>query len=368
MKHTKTFLSLAVIAVACLFGASIGAQHGMALGVFAAAVTFFVIGNLLAPQTANLCVTLTVSEILSDVIDAFKTRVPALNYFSSDFSSEQVQFGQTIIAHLPSLPTAYAHVAASGYSANAQSARSLLTDVPIVINQWTDVPIKIAHDDATQDRSKNYLKTIGNAGYVLGKTVCDFALGKALAANFSEKTVEPTGNWNRDLLNRVRQAMNLKQAGTPRYAVISSAGFTSLDNDPRIASKDYHGQQAEADPFGRLRNVAGFSEVLEYPAFPDNSENLAGFAFDSRAISIATRLPKDSTELARQLNIPVTYKTEMITDPATGLSIFGVGWIDPNTHIIYVTASVMYGAVAGSQAGSTGALTDYAGHRITTAS
>jgi hypothetical protein len=310
--------------------------------------------------------TLTVSEILSDVLMAFKQRVPGLRYFATDFSSQEVKFGQQVIAHLPTVPTAYDHVAASGYSNNAQNARDLLSDVPITIDGWKDVPIKILVADATQDRSQNYLKTIGNAGYVLGKAVVDYALGKVVEANFSQETTKSISNTNRDTLGEVRKAMNVRQAGTPRYGLVNSDFFDALDQDARIASRDYHGQQVGGDPFGKLVNVGGFSEIQEYPDFPANSENLSAFFFDSRAIGIATRLPMDSTELAGQLGLPVTYKKEVVTDPETGLTIVGFGWIDNNTHNIYVTSSVMYGAVAGSQGGSAGTKLDYAGHRVVT--
>ncbi len=311
-----------------------------------------------------MATTLTVSEILSDLLESFKKRVPALNFFATDFSNERATYGQTVISHIPTLPTAYAHVAATGYRNNAQNARDLLTDVPIVMNQWTDVPIKLLHDDVNEDRSRNYLKTIGNAGYVLGKTVCDFALGKVVEANFSEYTTEAIANWGKHTLGKARKAMNLKGAGDQRYCLVNSEVASALDEDPRITSGDYYNQRTEQSPMLHLKNVAGFSDVLEYADFPSNSENLDAFAFDSRAVAIATRLPKDSADLARQLGIPVTFKVDEIQDSETGLAIVAFSEIDQITHNITITASVMYGAVAGSQGGSAGALTDYAGHRI----
>lgn len=314
-----------------------------------------------------MATTLTVAEITTDVLDAFKTRVPALRYFGSDMSAERVKYGQQIIAHLPTLPTAYAHSTANGYKDNAQSARGLLTDVPITINQWTDVPIKLLESDVVQDRSQNYLKTINNAGYVLGKTVADFALGKVLAENFSQKTTASIATTSKDTLNLVRVRSNSKKMGTPRYALCSSDFFSALDADSRISSGDYYGQRVGADPFGKLFNLAGITELMEYPDFP-TAENLSAFVFDERAIGIATRLPLDSTVLARQLGIPVNYTAEEIQDEQTGLAIVAFSWIDENDHTIYITFSVMYGAVAGAQglAATPGTLTDYAGHRVVT--
>lgn len=314
-----------------------------------------------------MATTLTVTEILSDVISAFKLRVPALNYFTTDMTADQVKKDQIVLAHIPTLPTVYSHTAANGYNENAQNARDLLTDVPVTIDQWKHVTIKILHDDATEDRSKNYLKTIDNMGYVLGKTVVDYALGKALETNFSEQTVELSDDTDLETLNTIRGRMNTKGATDPRYGIISTATMNAFNSDPRIASGDYHGQRIAGESIGRLKNIAGFTEIMEYPGLSDNSESLAGFFFDPRAIVIATRLPNDSVDLAGQMGIPVTMKKEVVTDPQSGLSIAGFGWIDQNTHNLYITATVMYGASAGKQTGSAGTLTDYAGHLLATA-
>jgi hypothetical protein len=357
-------LFLAATLAATVLALSLG-NPSAALAVY---VLWFAATNLLAPAAPRLCTTtLTVAEILTDVLEAFKTRVPGMNFLAHDFSSARVKFGQQIIAHLPTIPTAYSHVAASGYRNNAQNARDLLTDVPITMDGWTDVPIKILHDDATEDRSENYLKTISNAGYVLGKTVVDFALSKIVAANFSQSTTESTANTTLDTLGKMRLAMNGVNAGAPRNILCSSAFFTALDQDPRVASGDYHGQIIGGSPFGRLMNVGGFAEVAEYPALPTNSQNLAAFGFDERALGIATRLPVDSADLADRLGIPVTFKREVVQDPESGLAIQGFAEIDPNTHNIYIVSTIMYGAIGGAQGGGAGTLTDYAGHRVVTA-
>jgi hypothetical protein len=281
--------------------------------------------------------TLTVAEILTDVLDAFKTRLPSLN-----------------------LP-------ATGYNANAQAGRDLLVDVPITMDTWSDVQIKFGHGDVVTDRSKNYTKTISNAGYALSKAVVDNALSKIVAASFSEKTTAAYANTSKDTLDAVTLAMNAKKAGSPRYMICSSQFFNKLEEDARIASGDYHGQRRGADPFGKLLGVSGFAEIHEYPDFP-TAGNLSAFGFDSRAIAVATRLPMDSVELARELGVPVGIKTETVQDAETGLALSGFGQFDNNTHDLVMSITIMHGAVAGSQAaGVAGTKLDYAGHRVITA-
>jgi hypothetical protein len=327
---------------------------------------FFLVSAMLGTPQARLCVTLTPTEILTDVLDAFKTRVPMLSMFSMDMSDERAKLNQTVIAHVAGLPTAYAHNAVNGYKANAQNARDLLTDLPISLTAQTDVPIKLLQNDVASDRSENYLKTIGNAGYVLGKAVADFALGKVLDTNFSQYTVEPIANTSKDTLEKARKAMNTRKAGIPRFGLVNTDFYGALDSDSRITSGDYYGQRSGEDPFGRLVGISGFKEIIEYPDLP-TTENLSAFFFDPRAIAISTRLPVDSTEMARSMGIPVGYKAETVRDEQSGLSIVAFSWIDDNDHNIYMTFSVLYGAVAGKQTGADGAITDYAGHRVITA-
>lgn len=365
MKFTHLLFFLALALAGVVLATSPNLSGALFAGLF-----LFVIGALLNPQgrTGHLCTTtLTVAEITTDVLKAYKKRVPALNFFTTSFSADRAKYGQTVRAHIAALPTAYNHTAANGYNDNAQSARGLLTDVDVVMNVWKDVPIKLQHADVEQDRSMNYLKTIDNAGYVLAKAAADYALTKVIAANFTYSKTETIGNTTKTTLTELRGLMNGNGAGAPRRMLCNSDFATALDGDARITSQDYYNQRSEADPYLHFRNVAGFTDILEYPDFPTNSENLSAFGFDQNAIVVASRLPEDSTALARQLGIPVGYNDEVVQDPDTGLALQVFSWIDLNTHYIYITYSVMYGAVAGAQGGSQNDLTDKSGYRIITA-
>jgi len=363
----RHILFLAVLAIASLI-ATMAPGTGLQ-NLFAAWLLIFLAGNLLAgpSREGRLCATtLTVAEILTDVMAAFTTRVPAMNFFSINYGSQRVKYGQQIIAQLPSVPAVFDHNAANGYKNNAQSARTLLTDTPVVMDGWKDCPIKITDTDANQDKSQNYLKTINNAGYALSKAVVDYALTKITVGNFSQKTTESIPNTTKDTLSTVRQGMNGVKAGAPRRMLCSSAFFGGLDSDARITSNQSYNQRVGAEPFGHLQNIEGFTDVMEYPDFP-NTGNLSAFGFDERAIGIATRQPIDNSELAQQLGLPAVFRTDEVVDPGTGLAMTCFSWIDENDHTIYIVFTIMFGAVGGSQGGAVGALTDYAGWRVVTA-
>src|ERR1700680_2020154 len=65
--------------------------------------------------------------------------------------------------------------------------------------------------------------------------------------------------------------------------------------------------------------------------------------------------------------IPSIAGFEVVEDAASGLSLLGIKWMKPGTFDVLVTATLLYGAVAGNQGGSAGVITDKAGWIVKTA-
>lgn len=311
--------------------------------------------------------TLSTAEILTDVIDAFKKRFPLLTAVSTDFSPDTIRVGQTVTSRILSLPTVRDYDGTDGYKASAANANGLSTDVSVAVDRHKHVPIKVDYLDQVSTKRDLYNEAVGNLAYTLGKEAVDYMLSLVVAANFSESTTEAAANTDNDTLNTIRAAMNAAGANPDnRYGVLNSAAFSALSVDPDISSGDYFGQRVTSNAFGTLQNVQGFREIWEYPDLPANSENLSGFFFDPRAVVMASRLPSDAFDLADRLGVNIANR-EVITDPDTGLSMMAITWQDAGTFDVYHTLTWAYGAVAGKQGGSAGALTDYAGHRVVTA-
>ena len=49
--------------------------------------------------------TLSTTELITDVIDAFKVRFPLMSAIGTDFSSDEAKLGQTITGRILSLPS-----------------------------------------------------------------------------------------------------------------------------------------------------------------------------------------------------------------------------------------------------------------------
>lgn len=318
-----------------------------------------------------MALTLSTAQILELVMDAFKVRLPFLaTAFATDFSDEKAKLNQTVNARIAGLPSVQDYDATSGYKPNAADAKTLLDDVPVTINQHKHVPIKLDFLDAASTVNQINLleEATMNCGYVLAKSIVDYCLGLVVAANFSQSTTSIVANSDLDLLVSVREALNGIGANTMgRFGIVGSGVMSTLTTDSRIASGDYHGQMIGDDALGHLRGIQGFSNIWEYPDMPANAENLSAFFGTKESVVLATRVPNDTSEIAKAAGIPQVASFETMTDEDTGLTLLGIKWIEQGTFDLYCTVSVMYGAVAGKQGGTAGDKTDYAGHRVVTA-
>jgi len=315
-----------------------------------------------------MAATLSTSEVLMDVLDAFKVLYPQLYSFSTDLGNGQALLNQTVIARIAQLPTVATYDAAQGgYKNGAQDVNNLVVDIPVTVDQHKHVPVKISYLTAIATKRDLYKEAIMNIAFVLGKAIVDDALAKVVAANFSHATVATLANTNRDTLSLVTKSMNIQGAALIRNGIVSSDFYNALDEDARIASGDYHGQQREGSPYGVLNNVAGFQHIWEYPSFgaAPLPVGLSGFFFDKRAIVVATRLPADIEGIAQSAGVPKIANFQTVSDPDSGLSLLGIRWMEPGTFDVYVTITLLWGSKAGKQGGAADTLTDKAGHRVT---
>src|SRR6478609_4272354 len=153
--------------------------------------------------------TLSVDELLADILVALKKQTPALSVFSTDFSSKTAKLNDIIKARVNKLATVQDY-GATGYENGATDVKTLLEDVPVTLDQHKHVPVKIAYLDSIKSKIDLYDKTIGAIGFVLGKAIVDAAMAKVVATNFSQEQVTTVANSDKDFLETARIALNGK--------------------------------------------------------------------------------------------------------------------------------------------------------------
>lgn len=361
----QLFLAIALVVCAIFF--AIG-------GAYVQAALILTVGSWALNKNRPgqfYAVTLSVPEILADVLDAFKLETPELfgpNGFGHEFKSDKAVLGETVKAKISHVPIVGDYDRAAGGFKNAtQDVTGLIEDVPCTMDQFKVVVINVNYITQLASQVQLYQEAIRNFGYALGKYVIDYALTKVTPANFSNEVVVPLANMNLDTIDiNVREQLNLQKAySRGRFCLLNTPAASKFGSDDRVRSALYYNDRQQDEGFRKWKSIGGFNWLREYTDLYA-ANNMIGFAGDHRSLSVVTR-GIDFGNAAKQLGIPEVMSFYPMTDPETGISMTGVGWQEAGTGDVYVGAGILFGVSAGCQGGAAGTITDNAGVRIVTA-
>ena len=235
-----------------------------------------------------MATTLTSSEILLDVIDAFQKRIPGLNSMGTDFRANSLKLNQTYTAHVPTVPSTEDITSANYAGMTGQTMRSLLTDVPVTVNKHVGCSLKLQHLYSIQDNKQQYQKLIALAGYSMAKSMMDNIITGFTSINFSQHVQFSVANSDSDMLDTITGRMNTNGCVPEgRVMIVNTPVAGTLSADARLSSRDYAGQRVQGSGYRRWENVGGFAEIVEYP---DLANTTSGTALTSVTATAATDL------------------------------------------------------------------------------
>src|ERR1035437_2465248 len=316
-----------------------------------------------------MSVTLSVDEILSQILDAFKFETPELfgpGGFAQDFSSKTAAIGDRITAHIAKLPVVgdYDH-ANGGWKAPSQDVTTLIEDVPVTLDQLRCVTVSIPWLSGLATKGVDLSKAAtANLGLAFGKDVVDQVLARCAAGVSNSLPVAPSltnlDSWD----GTYRNQCNAQKMFPSRFGFISTAMSQALGADDRTRSKLFYDERCASEGFRRWVNVAGFSSLREYPDVTLAGNNVAGIVGDSRLASVIVRRIEDMTDTARALGIPRVMDFHGLRDEESGLELCGISWQEGGTGDVFLSAAILFGITAGNQGGAAGSLTDAAGLKL----
>lgn len=322
-------------------------------------------------RNARLCaVTLSVPEILTDVLDAFKLETPELfgpNGFGTDFSSKTAVLGDKITAKISHVPVVGDYDPNNGgFKAAAQDVSTLIEDVPVTLDSFKVVVVNVTWLMQIASKIELYKEAIRNYGYALGKYVVDTALTKVVAANFTNQVQVALNNFTLDTIDGdVRNQLNAQKAyARGRFMLLNTPAASKLGSDDRVRSSLFYGALNGDQGYRMWRNLGGFSWIREYPDLFAGG-NLVGYAGDKRGVAVATRRI-DFANVAEQLGVTKVMDFYPMSDAESGVEMTGVAWQEQGTGNVYVGCGLLFGIGAGAQGGAAGSITDNAGVRIVT--
>jgi len=340
MKTIRGVLALAIVAVTVFLVA--------AGNPILAAAVLFIAGHAVAPWSATgarLCVTLTATEMLLDVIRAFRTRIPAAMLLGNEWRSTPLKYNGAYTAHIASVPTAES-MASTYAAASGNVARDMLTDVDITVSSRYGTPLDWTNLTLISDRKNEYDKVIGGAGYALAKVFIDDLPSMARSEYFSYGTIETTAGFDNDTLGLITENLNTQGAyDEGRVLIVNSPVATSLAANAIVASRDYNGQFQKGSGYRQFRDISGFSLIQEYPSLSlNNGTALTAVTTDATGGAYEDMFTKTAHGL-------VTGQRVKATDFSAGTGLTttgGVYYVIRKTADVFQLATTVALAIAGT--------------------
>lgn len=262
--RSRLFL-FTLMTVLCM---GIGASHGAAPAVVLWSLCGYVLST--PKLTPNLCLTLTSTEILAEIIEAFKKSFPMFHRMGISFSPTSLKLNKTYIAHIPSIPSV--EDVSTTYNTTGNNARGLLTDLPITIDAHKAVHLYWEHFALIKDDKARYQEVVDLAAFALAKAVIDNLMAAVTTHNFSVAKTYAAADFDLDaLIDSTGTGNTNGMIPTGRMLIVNTACANALSLDTRITSRDYTGQMILGNALRRWANVGGWSEIIEYPDFPTNN-------------------------------------------------------------------------------------------------
>jgi len=285
---SKLFSLIALFMLAIVASVALAVQHGFPTGITA----FFIADAMIASLAVSMfqlresrlfSATLIVPLLTGKVMEAFKAKVPALDFFSTDFGksdgafAQPAKFGQEVISQLASVPTV-ARTSPGGLLTTSQSSTDLVSDLKVKIDRMASVKVRLPSADIQQLMAMPaFLQSLQEAGQALGRFVVADAAGEAVSGrNFTHSIT--AANPDVDTLEAQREQLNTQLALTPRFGIATTSFLGKISGDPRVMLQYGFNQRIGNDPYASFKNLYGLDVLQEMPTLPTGNGALGTFS------------------------------------------------------------------------------------------
>jgi hypothetical protein len=283
---------------------------------------------------ANTLNGINLAAIAQSVLDNLSAQHTPVSAFTTDFSSEIADQGESITTRIATAVSA--GDASSGYSATdvTSSAKTVTLDQHKHFTMaFTDLEIAKGGMNMLE---RTFVRP---ATHAVINSMVDALMALVVNSEFANKATVTSSNFGADdVATLAGDLTTLNVPKEERALIIKPAYYASLAQDNAIQAS-YASTLDDSIRDHSVPRVHGFN-VYEYSDIPSNSENLEGFACGPEALLIAARQPA----------IPQNWSgaVESVTDPDSGLTIQLRSWYEGKDGKQMITATTIFGVLVGS--------------------
>ncbi len=293
--------------------------------------------------------TLSGTLVVQRTLELLRFEFPSLGMFTTDFTSEQASFNQTIMTRTVGIPPVVDYNTSTGWATGIDAP--VTTDVPITIDKHQGVPVAFNEQIMASTVRRLFDEQAPAQAYALAKAMVDDLYSNITDANFTNNTTIATASFTRAIVNAVSTALTLR--GVPlmlgnRTMLLYPTVFQKLMDDTVLMQlAAFQKPTLITDPtsggVSLVMPVSNF-QVVNAPNLPTNNGNVTGFAGSKSALVIASRLPNDYTKFAPGVSYG---NVQTVTDPDLGLSVMLTQYVDHTLATGNQRLTLMYGTAAG---------------------
>ena len=283
---------------------------------------------------ANSLGGINLSLIAQSALDNLSSQHTPVSAFSTDFSSEIADVGESISTRIATAVTA--GDATSGYTA-ADVTSSAKT---VTLNKHKHFTMAFTDLEIAKGGMNMLERTFVRPGtHSVINAMVDDLMALVVNSEFGNVSTIAAADFGADdVATLAGDLTTLNVPKTERALIILPTYYANLAQDNAIQAS-YASTLDDSLRDHRVPRVHGF-DVYEYSDIPTNSENLVGFACGPEALLIASRQPA----------IPQNWSgaVESATDPDSGLTIQLRSWYEGKDGKQYITMTVLSGVLVGS--------------------
>jgi hypothetical protein len=283
---------------------------------------------------ANTLNGINLAAIAQSVLDNLSAQHTPVSAFTTDFSSEIADQGESITTRIATAVSA--GDASSGYSATdvTSSAKT------VTLNQHKHFTMAFTDLEIAKGGMNMLERTfVRPATHAVINSMVDALMALVVNSEFGNVVTVTSSNFGADdVATLAGDLTTLNVPKDERALIIKPAYYASLAQDNAIQAS-YASTLDDSIRNHSVPRVHGFN-VYEYSDIPTNSENLEGFACGPEALLIAARQPA----------IPQNWSgaVESVTDPDSGLTIQLRSWYEGKDGKQMITATTIFGVLVGS--------------------
>lgn len=273
--------------------------------------------------------------VAQTVLGSLKQQLPLLSKITTDFSTEAANKATTISVGVATAATAQTF----GGSYASILNNITLTEKSLTMGEPLVAVAAISDTEAFKSDARVMENQAKELAYALAKKIVSNVHDVVTTGNYTNAEVKTAANHNVDFIAELSSTADTAGYGMERAFVISPAAKTAILKDDTLQAQAAFQEVVRGNEIG---NIFGF-DVISYPGFDDNSQNLVSYTMDKSAIIAAARLPK-VPEYA------VGVKNEVVVDEDSGLPMLFKIWYDNDSRQTYMAAELHFSVGVGNAA------------------